>query len=96
MNEAIKLAIQHGLKVKWDEFSQSFYFWNVGDMSKAEIENIVLWPSFWQALGKALGWGEFIGMDRKLGYVWLNEAHKYFDLALTGGDTEQFWQDLIK
>ena len=31
----------------------------------------------------------------KYGNYWLNYARQYFDLVLTGGDTEKFWQDLL-
>lgn len=44
----------------------------------------VLDPLFWQALGKALGWKG----------AWKHYAHQYFDLLLTGGDTEKFWKEL--
>jgi hypothetical protein len=26
---------------------------------------------------------------------WLYQAHQYFDLLLTGGDTEKFWKELL-
>lgn len=26
---------------------------------------------------------------------WYKHAHQYFDLALTGGDTEKFWKDIL-
>lgn len=65
-------------------------------------------PSFWQSLGKALGWTEYgeYEIDRKSDYElgltgyygdeWALEAHRFYDLILTGGDTEKFWQELLK
>ena len=54
---------------------------------------IALDPSFWQALGKALGWSEF--EDETGHYFWRVTAHDFYDLILTGGDTEKFWDDLL-
>ena len=59
-------------------------------------------PSFWQSLGKALGWTERIdgGLKYENGFYkklpveqWY--AHKFYDLILTGGDTEVFWKELL-
>ena len=87
-------------------------------ISEAEI---ALDPSFWQSLGKALGWSEedfegFIHKDDDMlcpcnpeklvqsgamivlhrGPVrWRTEAHNFFGIILTGGDTEKFWSDLL-
>src|SRR4051794_8317136 len=60
-------------------------------------------PSFWQSLGKALGWGktdycwgcgydegETISTD-----VWFVNAHRFYDLILTGSDTDAFWKELL-
>ena len=38
---------------------------------------------------------ELIGPDLKTP-MWKYAAHQYFDLVLTGGDTEKFCKDLIK
>ena len=47
---------------------------------------IALDPSFWQSLIKATGWQR----------PWERYAHDFFDIILTGGDTEKFWDDLLK
>lgn len=84
---------------------------------------IVLDPTFWQALSKALGWGEgkyatrverrtraypmavfpqsdvFIFSQyatRDIFDVWRFNAHRLYDLILTGGDTEKFWEEILK
>lgn len=55
---------------------------------------VALDPTFWQALGKALGWGYY---DNESGErVELRNAHRLYDLTLTGGDTEKFWQEILK
>lgn len=61
-----------------------------------------LMPSFWQALGKALGWmtpqpdsGE-PPFNLKVGYnEWHVRASQFYDIILTGGDTDKFWKDLL-
>jgi hypothetical protein len=60
-------------------------------------QEIALDPSFWQALGKALGWnvtGRQLAMNSKPNWqIW---ATRFYDLILTGGDTEKFWADLLQ
>lgn len=53
-------------------------------------------PLFWQALGKALYWweGDEIPPVQPLNH-WRATAHRFYDLILTGQDTEQFWHDII-
>jgi hypothetical protein len=59
-------------------------------------QEIALTPSFWQALGKALGWGESelhagsISEGTKPVGWWRLHAGSFFDLILTGGDTTHF------
>ncbi len=96
MNEAIKLAIEKG----------GYNNLTVSQMEHAKAGNLreefyVLDPLFWQALGKALGWEEqSFGYETSYGYwegkpEWNYFAHMYFDLLLTGGDTEKFWKELL-
>ena len=56
MNEAIKLAIEKG---GWNDKQAYFYC----PLSGEQIDHAVLDPLFWQALGKALGWGDQDGID---------------------------------
>lgn len=46
--------------------------------------------TFWQALGKALGWGKARAEN-----PW-PEAHRFYDLILTNQSTEQFWKNMLK
>lgn len=59
---------------------------------------IILDPLFWQSLGKALRWyGDNPEPDKKhLKGLWIEYAHEFFDLLLTGDDTKKFWVNLIK
>jgi hypothetical protein len=64
-------------------------------------QEIALDLSFWQALGKALRW-PLLGQPYYLGNHWCErewwqyKAIKFYDLILTGGDTEAFWKELLK
>lgn len=58
-------------------------------------EVIVLDPTFWQSLGKSLGWEESeptnpLGIPK-----WRNEAGIFYDLILTNQPTDIFWQELL-
>lgn len=73
------------------------------------IESIALDPTFWQALGKALGWkrnafvqwyDDFANKKEREAIrgveSWLFQARRFNDLILTGGDTEAYWNELLK
>lgn len=66
------------------------------------VYRIALDPTFWQALGKALGWEkEYMRVNwgqEEVSSVplWEFYAIKFCGLVLTGGDTEKFWQDLLQ
>lgn len=69
-----------------------------------DTKAFLLDPQFWQALGKALGWNRDykIGIQHIVGQSWMiipawqYWANHYFNLILTGGDTEAFWKELLK
>lgn len=103
MNEAIKLAIRKGgyrfaFSNKKESLDYSDY---VGSPEETSYDEIVLDPLFWQALGKALGWDETNMLSYGLRYgkevpESVGKALQYFEVALTGGDTEKFWKELLK
>lgn len=85
-NKAYALARSVGWKPKDEEIDA----WQVDALD----------PTFFQALGKVLGWGnnakkiELVELNReKLAFI---HAHKFFELVLTGGDLEQYWRDLLE
>jgi hypothetical protein len=51
-------------------------------------------PTFWQALGKSLGWGMELG-DRDNG-AWKYTALHFYELILEGKDTTEFWEEMLK
>lgn len=79
---------------------QSFFEW-------ITFSAVVLDPRFWQALGKALGWGttqhDVLEYETKfakrktytLTPSWQYYAHQYFALVLIDGNTEKFWKELL-
>jgi hypothetical protein len=104
MNEAIKLAIENGYTRNGNSYPLEFF-----TEDPYERFRVVQEPLFWQALGKASGWGNdlWVGeMKRlvgdKLAKVkweipdWQHHAQIYFDILMEGGDTEKFWKELIK
>lgn len=54
-------------------------------------------PLFWQALGKALGWGELTVSrdDWTQQPKWLYEWHRFIDHLAFGKDTDSFFSALI-
>lgn len=66
-----------------------------------DVHEIALDPTFWQALGKALGWDKLADGRNweasKYGYmeVWRHHAHRFYDLILTGELIDKFWADLL-
>jgi hypothetical protein len=74
----------------------------------AEVTTIILWnqfaplvicdPLFWQALGKALGWPKVSAYPRESDNeheTWRVTAIAFYDLILTGGDTDAYWNDIL-
>lgn len=106
MNEAIKLAIEKGgyKDERVDLGSDGNLYIFSGRFYENELENrLVLNPLFWQALGKALGMEKVLQMARPGGGYnparnrawWKYTALEYFNLVLTGGNTEKFWKELL-
>ena len=69
-------------------------------------EITALYPSFWHALDKALGWSEehFISCaiwktgdcDCSAKDEWKEKAKEFYDLILEGKDTAEFWEGILK
>lgn len=99
--KAISLAIEEG----WSPIPEVKFDWKIGEVKnstvyfpypkgghlEAALAIIALDPTFWQALGKALGWhgNEYLRGE------WYWQARQHHDLILTGGDTEKFWNELL-
>jgi hypothetical protein len=63
-------------------------------VKKVWPEAVALDAGFWQGLGEALGWSM---RDVGRGYSgWADNAHRFYDLMLTGQPTEGFWEKVLK
>lgn len=67
--------------------------------SKVVPEKVILDPLFWEALGKRLGWSpknswKDSGDIRHAG--WIIEAKRFYDIILTNGNTDKFWEELLE
>lgn len=105
--KVIELAISGG----WDSFfSQGFTFNSRGlfdvDTDFTSYEEIALDPTFWQALGKALGWSEYavcnihgqpctLNCTQAFPFEYMYQAHRFYDLILTQQPTDTFWEEII-
>lgn len=102
MIDAIKLAIEKGGYL-WQGWVNEWYRMKspATGFKNININCIMLDPKFWQALGKALGWRKCLPctkpeLDLPDLCEWLERAHDYFDLVLTGGDEAAYWKGILK
>jgi hypothetical protein len=97
--EAIEKAIEGGWHLQ--DGDTLVRVTNVGVMMR-EWQVTALSLSFWQCLGKALEmerrgmWYVKIGNNkRRHVQTWEAVALHFYDLILTGGDTDAFWRELL-
>lgn len=62
--------------------------------------SVALDPTFWRALGEALGWELYTPSyeyDGEVSYhaTWHEKAKQFYDLILKGKDTMEFWKELL-
>jgi hypothetical protein len=89
-----KQAIEKAIEGGWLEANQPWLQQHL----MSDSYHIALDPSFWQALGKALGKEnhmEALAHDWDVPW-WRGQALNFYDLILTGDDTEKFWADLLQ
>lgn len=104
--EAIKKAIKSGWYFMgnapiYDETLHKVFRVD-GDGGYLEIypEQIVCDPTFWQALGRALGWDDQEALEEYKGvrrYVpgWEINGEEFLHLILTQQSTEEFWKEKL-
>lgn len=95
MNEAILKAIEGG-----------YYQPHYGKEQKVYTNDALLDPTFWQALGKALGWEKYylyVHPKAESGThthicekSWLYHWHLYIDHIASDKDPELFWKEILK
>lgn len=94
--QAIEKAIEGGWKPAWHKRGDN-------DQLTAEYvadapHETALDPSFWQALARSLAWNSPTAKFTDIGSNsrWVKTAHHFYDLVLTGGDTEKFWEEILQ
>jgi len=88
MEQIIKKAIEGGYE------KERYYFDENGNWDWEPCEVVLMKSSFWQALGKACGWGGAIQMENRFGFrlpVWEHEALRFHEINLT-----ENWDAAIK
>lgn len=108
--EVVKKALQGGWSPKYghheDLVDDNGEWIGVENSRVISYAEIALDPLFWYALGKTLGWSEYavcdthgakceVGCTAAVEKEFLYHAHRFYDLILTGGDTTEFWQELL-
>lgn len=112
MENAIKKSIEGGWKwnnreTKYEKFYYDRYLFAIDGGSRTQLlsmGDIVIDPLFWQAVGKAEGWG-ITGYCWGCGYdegatsdtpEWLVNWHHFIDKIASGGTAEEFFEELLK
>lgn len=93
--EAITKAIEGGWEPRKYDLG--------ADCEFNEWMHFALDPTFWQCLGKALGWYTPVFNDKhrfshnhSIYPNWLEVALDFQELILTGGDAKAYWDELLK
>ena len=76
------------------------------DYDCPEWEEYCLDPLFWQALGKAMGWGMWKSPEINASVIeedywegktlWFYHWHRFIDHLASGGSADDFFKDLLK
>lgn len=114
--EIIEKAIEGGwfggYSFSQDKYEEGKYIFVMADdctheqfrqhqVRRLSSEDIAFDPSFWQALGKSLGWNYPVMRDGRwspehsLMPNWRDCAQDFYDLILTNKSTDQFWSQLL-
>lgn len=116
MEKAIQKAIEGGWNKIWTSCetptgiskSHDYRDWNIQwkDTTVPQIvrqNDFLLDPLFWQALGKAMGWGKKMSVSIASGggtawhtKKWQAHWHDFIDHLAEGKDAESFFAELIK
>jgi hypothetical protein len=98
LKQAIEKAQEYGFVMNGSRYSSSHL----------NIQIVLLDPSFWQCLGKAMGWGEgrmaiseYDGVSKNPIYVqrdkfpvWIINWHRLIDHLSEGGTIEKYFESL--
>lgn len=96
MKEAIQKAIEGGWDIHW------VHAVGISEVAERHSERVLLDPTFWQALGKSLGWKETAQTGLyKDGYAQIMSGWKYNWLLFInhlaeGKDPDDYFNQLLK
>jgi len=95
----IKTAIEKAIEGGW--YLKSQQFWVLENTSEkgridANMSSIFLDPSFWESLGKSLGWGEIDNELEKSGMrkEWQIKWHRLIDHLSSGKDIASYFKEI--
>lgn len=102
LDQAIRDAVEGGYVPKYVTDDFFFTFGKDGSIgqNRRELSGIFLDPAFWQALGKARGWGfddafHDQGMlEQQYGTEWKYRWHRFIDHLSQGKDIESFFASI--
>ena len=109
--KAIELSIQGGYTntsrisdlVAWEEVALDPTFWTslgkaLGWEKKMVVRRGMVIGNFgWESPDKNIRfYGEEMGAGMDYMNPWVYYAHRFYDLILTEGDTEKFWNEILK
>lgn len=90
MKQAISKAIEGGYLLPWTTNKRITSMRHRGNYSV-----ILLDPSFWSSLGKALGWG--LEEDENLRWKdYKTYMHSFIDHLIKGGTADKFFNNLLQ
>lgn len=108
MQKAIKKAIEGEYEIQNLIFNGKIVYENpLKSEGNKTWGYVLLDPLFWQALGKAEGWG-YIGEQNGItvrvrtavnhitGEEWLHYWHSFIDHLASGGSADEFFNNLLK
>jgi hypothetical protein len=67
--------------------------WKEANWNLSYEFEIICDPSFWQALGKQMGWDNEVDIPEL--QDWHGYAHRFLNVILSGGSTDKFWKELL-
>lgn len=87
---AIVTAIEGGWKPKYSSSEHIEHWYGFEEKKSICIPQTVLDPSFWECLGKELGWG-----SSPYKRNWRASANEFYNLILNCEDIDFYWKELL-
>jgi len=84
ISETIKKAIEGEIATEVKMTDEDFEKW-----AESNVHFMVMWPCFWQSLGKSLGW---TNDEKRNIYIWKYQWHCFIDHLAEGKSIESFFE----